>query len=288
MGHLAIAGAPGITGTPINKDPNCVVNINDPFEPRVRMQYGPDAGACINSILRRSAMQLAPAVAAKYFVPIADTIVVANVSHKNKFWVARIPVKAITKMVLQSEHFPMISTPVKIDIDHTQIRFDFSRPIYLVTQESNTPRKMIKLKNLILSVENIGPKGEAFNFIGGARGHFNLAYRLVSLEDKFNWMVTENQDIVSQKNFLLNKKQQTSVLLEGIRRGTQYGSSRSYDSFSRNCSTELLDLFNTLFKTKKFPVTGFVSNTLPEKLQSMGILSTKEMPDFNDEYWDLQ
>lgn len=287
INHSAVAGAPGIKGSPINTHPQCVVNANDPFEPRVRMTKGPDAGACINSTLRRSAMQLAPEIAARYFKPVAGTIVVANVSHKKKFWIAQIPINEISNMVLQSEHFPMISSPVEVVIDHTQIRFDFKKPIYLIPQDLKEKREIVTLKNIILSVENIGPRGEKFNFFSGLKGHFNLAYRLVSVEEKFNWMVLENENIVSQRRFKLSQKNQRSVLLGGIRRGTAYGSSRAYHSITRNCSSELLDLFNELFGTKKFKVTGFYSNVLDSHLEKIGMLSDEEMPDFNQEYYQL-
>lgn len=283
----AIASGPGFGPLPLNKDPNCVTSLHDPFEPRTRMQKGPDKGECINATLRRSATLLSDEAAARYFAPSEDKIVVANVSHKGQFWVAQIPINKISKMVLQSEHFPMLERPVEINIDHTQIRFDFSRPIRLVTQDLKSTRKTATLKHILFSVENVGPRGEVFDFIQGMKGHFNMAYRLVSLEDKYNWMIIKNKNIVDQKEFLLNSDQAADLLLEGIKRGTKYGSSRSYHSLKRNCASELVNIFNSLFGTSEFKMTSFYSNRLEENLISIGLLSSEQMLTFNEEYRHL-
>lgn len=288
MTSIAFASGPGLKPIPANTDPNCITNSNDPYEPRVRMITGPDKGVCVNSTLRRSVKALLGAEAAKYFPAADGKIVVANFSHKNKYWIAEIPLSSMTEMILQSEHFPMVNKPVKIEIDHTQIHFAFSEPIHLISQATNGPRETLELYDLILSEENIGPYGEAFDFFGGAKGHFNVAYRVVSLEDKYNWMIAEQGHTVSQRRFNLNQYSQVSYLLEGIRRGTEYGSGRPYDSFNLNCSTELLDILNAVLGTKKFSTVGFVSNKLPAMLDSLKVLSKEEVPTFNETFISQQ
>ena len=282
------ASGPGLKPIPANTDPNCVTNPNDPYEPRVRMVKGPDTGVCVNSTLRRSVMQLSEEEAKKYFAPSEGKIVVANFSYKNKYWIAEIPIEDVTKMVLQSEHFPMFTRPVKILIDHTQIRFDFSTPIHLVTQVTNEPRETVDLHHLILSDENIGPYGEAFDFFGGAKGQFNVAYRLVALEDKYEWMIKKQGHRVDQREFSLSQNNQIAFLLEGIRRGTINGSGRSYDSFKLNCSSEILNILNAVIGTKTFKTFGFISNELPRMLDSLHVLEKEKMPTLNDDYKNLK
>lgn len=284
MAPMAFASGPGIKPTPANTDPNCITNPNDPYEPRVRMVTGPDTGVCVNSTLRRSVMALTGAEAAKYFPAADGKIVVANFSHKNKYWIAEIPLSKMTDMILQSEHFPMVNKPVKIEIDHTQIHFAFSEPIRLISQAADEARETLELYDLILSEENIGPYGEAFDFFGGAKGHFNVAYRVVSLEDKYNWMIAEQGHTVSQRRFDLNQYNQISYLLEGIKRGTKYGSGRPYDSFNLNCSTEILDILNAVLGTQTFDTVGFISNKLPAMLDSLKVLSKEEIPTFNETF----
>lgn len=287
MAPMAFASGPGIKPIPANTDPNCITNPNDPYEPRVRMVTGRDAGVCVNSTLRRSVKALLGDEAAQYFPHADGKIVVANFSHKNKYWIAEIPLSSMTEMVLQSEHFPMVTKPIKIEIDHTQIRFSFSQPIRLVTQVTDGPRETLELHHLILSEENIGPYGEAYDFFNGAKGYFNVAYRIVSLEDKYNWMIADSGHQVSQRRFDLGQYNQISYLLEGIKRGTQYGSGRPYDSFNLNCSTEILDILNAVLGTDKFETVGFVSNKLPRMLDSLKVLDLEKMPNFNEEYKDL-
>lgn len=284
MAPIAFASGPGIKPIPANTNPNCITNPNDPYEPRVRMVTGPDTGVCVNSTLRRSVTALTGAEAAKYFPPADGNIVVANFSHKNKYWIAEIPLSKMTDMILQSEHFPMITKPIKIEIDHTQIHFAFSEPIRLVSQATDEVRQNLELYDLILSEENIGPYGEAFDFFGGAKGHFNVAYRVVSLEDKYNWMIAEQGHQVSQRRFDLNQYNQISFLLEGIKRGTEYGSGRPYDSFNLNCSTEILDILNAVLGTHTFDTIGFISNRLPAMLNSLNLLNKEKMPTFNETF----
>lgn len=279
----AMASGPSLPETAINKDPNCIVNANDPFEPHVRMTKGPDAGACINSTLRRSAIQLSNQRAAEYIAPQAGTVTVANFSHNKKFWIAQIPVNKIEKMILQSEHFPMMNLLLNVSIDHVQIRFDFSEPVRLVSQVKEEIKETIELKSIVLSVENISPRGEAFDFFGGAQGHYNTAYRLVSSKDKYKWMIIDNKDIVDQRKFSLNSKDAAKVLLEGIARGTQYGNTRPYDSFKRNCATEILDMLSVTIGTKKHSIVGFYSNALADLLDSEGVLTDDTLPTLNNE-----
>lgn len=288
MAPMAFASGPGIKPIPANTDPNCITNPNDPYEPRVKMVTGPDIGVCVNSTLRRSVKALLGDEASKYFPPTDGKIVVANFSHKNKYWIAEIPLSSITDMVLQSEHFPMVTKPIKIEIDHTQIRFSFSEPIRLVTQATDGPRETLELHHLILSEENIGPYGEAYDFFNGTKGYFNVAYRIVSLEDKYNWMIADSGHTVSQRRFNLSEHNQISYLLEGIKRGTEYGSSRPYHSFNLNCSTEILDILNAVLGTDKFDTIGFISNKLPAMLNSLKVLSPEKMPTFNEDYNLLQ
>lgn len=269
---------------PANTDPNCVYNSHDPYEPRSRMSQGPEKGLCINSQFRRSARRLSQSETARYFSQRADSIVIANYSHQKKFWIAQIPVKKIKRMILQTQYFPLGPSQLKFEISHVQFRFDFEpdAKIELVPQDSSEPARKISVKHALLSVENIGPHGEKFDFVRGLKGYYNLVYRVVSLEDKYDWMVRLQGHRVTQHLVKVSPKNAQKIFMEGVSRGTARGSGTPYHSIQQSCSTELVKILKAAIGTRD-SLLSFNPNEVLEILERRNLIQG-ELPTLNAEF----
>lgn len=278
----------------------CIVNPKDSFEPNVRLEVGPLKGLCVNPLQRRSAQILTLEQASKYFLTseIQDSdLVVANFSHQGNFWVAKIPVQKVEKMILQVEYFPTGPGGV-LKIAHSQFRINFQdgATVDLVPQIQNTSNsepqdfksattnQRIRLNELLFSVENIGPYGEKFDPVKGMKKHYNIAYRLVSLEDKYKWMIEEQNHTVLQHLLNLSPADVQRFLRRVLDEAQHYSTRRSYHTFTANCVTEPFILLDE--------VMGIENQTVPQipnfaraALRNRGLLDTKtKTPTLNEEY----
>ncbi len=270
----------------------CIVDSNDPFEPNVKMNEGPLKGMCINPLARRSVKILNAEEAEAYFsFKTAESlkngdVVIANFSHQQKFWIAKIPMKQVQTLKIQIQYFPILKFP-KIDVAHTQFLFEFKEgaEIPLTPQERILKNsEIVKLKKLIFTVENIGPYGDVFDAAKGLKGHYKLAYRAVSLADKYQWMVTQQQHVVEQKRLNLRADQVRAVLNEALNRADQWSTNRNYHTIKPNCVSELFSILDKVLGIKGLPLP-FVPNFAPQALWLRGILDTQTiLPNLNESY----
>jgi hypothetical protein len=272
---MAMAGGP----TSQKQVPNyignsCVVDRQDAYEPHVRIDSGEYKGLCVNPTLRRSAVVLSAS---------ATDTVVANFSHRDQFWLAEIPVSKIEALYLQIEKFPLFGGG---SIAHTQLRVVFAKgaQVQLKSQSSaQADQSGPVLDGMIFSVENISPYGELFDAFKGLFDQYRVAYRLVSLEQKYDWMIRQQGHEVRQYKLKLSPAQAQAVLREGLRRGTQHGISLAYNTLSKSCVTELFDITDRALGTKHL-ITPFFPNSVVAEFKYRGLLDEdSEMPLFNDE-----
>lgn len=265
----------------------CIVDANDPFEPNVKMLAGPQKGWCVNPLKRRSVKTLSMSEAAPYFPQKDGTWVIANFSHQNKFWIAQIPFKKVKSLRMQVEYFPILKFP-KIDIAHTQFVFDFSdgEQILLMPQVRNVPAgtQPIRLNKMIFSVENVGPYGEMFDAEKGMEGYYNVAYRAVSLADKYQWMIAEQGHKVIQIPLKLDPMQVRDVLTESLIRGSGWSTRRTYNTFEPNCVSELFHILDSSLKIYDFDLP-WLPNNAKDSLEERGLVDTSiKLPTLNEEY----
>jgi hypothetical protein len=245
----------------------------------------------VNPTQRRSAKILSREEAAKYFPEKDGTIVVANFSHQFKFWVAQVPVTKISRTILQVEYFPIQKLPIfnkTIDIAHSQFRFDFAEGAdVLLTPQVRDPAarpKYIRLRSLLFSVENIGPYGDKFDFWNGMKNHYKIAYRTVSLADKYQWMITEQHHLVTQYQLKMSPEQAQSVLSEGLQRGTSWSTRRPYNSIEPNCVTEQFNIVDKVFGFKNYG-EPFLPNLAPREMKFRRLIDKEvQLPSFGEEF----
>lgn len=270
---------------------SCIVDPQDPFEPNQRMEKGPLGPLCINPVLRRSVKLLPPETAAKYFDVIRPgDVVLANFSHQGRFWVARIPVAAAARVMLQVQYFPVAKLPVWGDVlvAHTQFRFGFAEGEKILLKEQSLATTVaspaVELDGMIFSVENTGPFGEKFDAWKGVRGNYHIAYRAVSVADKFKWMVTDQGHLVTQHGLRFSPVQTRRLLADALAEGHRYGLGREYNTIGPNCSTELFVLLDRVTGEWRWSRPA-IPNAAVNALRTRGLLDEKNpLPSFNEEF----
>ena len=252
----------------------CIVDEKDPFEPHIRIESGEYRGLCVNPTLRRSAE----------FVRQQNGIVtIANFSHLDQFWLAEIPFDKIKGLVFQTEYFPMM---MGIDIAHTQFRvlLEENALIKLRPQSgSQLPEQEITLRGFIFSVENISPFGERFDAVKGLSNQYKTAFRFISLEQKYDWMVRQQKHKVTQHVMTFSPQQAQLILSEALLRATELGIGKAYHTLYYNCVTELFDIVDKALGIRS-RAKPFYPNSAAEKFKQRGFIkSTKHFTLFSDE-----
>lgn len=225
---------------PTLPDANCRCDLNDRFDPQAKMPRGIYQGQCINSCHQRSLRRLSAAEAAEYGIE-PEAIAVANVSHQNQFWVAKILPNSVAEVIYQLENFPS-----PIPAAHTQLRFRFSpgSEVLLIPQIPGSPQSPVQLKDLIFSVEAVAVVGGNFDLVAGFFDNFAIAYRLVSLESRVQRMIIQDGHKVQQIQLNLTPTQRNQLLLNAITKSHQAGLTQMYNSLSRNCTTEVFRIID--------------------------------------------
>ena len=286
--QASVSSQPGLS-LPTYVPNTCIVDPNDPFEPNVAVESGPMKGFCVNPLVRRSAQILTDEQAARYFESKAGHLVIANFSHLGKFWVAQIPVEKAKSLILQVQMFPL--RPLKfIKIGHTQFRFEFENEARIdLVEQSQVPGRAPErrqLKRMIFSVENIGPYGDAFDAMKGLKGHYNIAYRAVSLDDKYQWMIAQQNHEVRQYQIKMTPDEVSRLLLRSLEEAQRWSARRSYHTLDPNCVTELFVLLNDVLK-KDLQIPQ-LPNFAPSVLKSEGLIERRNSyPTLNEEYGKL-
>ncbi|MEI7528916.1 MAG: DUF4105 domain-containing protein [Elusimicrobiota bacterium] len=114
-----------------------------------------DEGKCVNTDKFRSAVRLSDKQRAAYRMPGSpDTLVYANVRHLDRFYVAAIPVSAISELYYQVVYYPVPLVGVRGG--HVQVRVLFSRPVRLTPQFPADPDVALEVSSLIFSGQAVG------------------------------------------------------------------------------------------------------------------------------------
>ncbi|QJB25250.1 DUF4105 domain-containing protein [Limnospira fusiformis SAG 85.79] len=231
---------------PTLPDANCRCDLNDRFDPQAKMPRGIYQGQCINSCHQRSLRRLSAAEAAEYGIE-PEAIAVANVSHQNQFWVAKILPNSVAEVIYQLEYpFPA---------SHAQLRFRFSpgSEVVLIPQIPGSPQSPVQLKDLIFSVEAVAVVGGNFDLVAGFFDNFAIAYRLVSLESRVQRMIIQDGHKVQQIQLNLTPTQRNQLLLNAITKSHQAGLTQMYNSLSRNCTTEVFRIIDQTIGYQRDP-----------------------------------
>lgn len=216
----------------------CPRDLADPFVPDAVMPRGPHAGKCLDTSEQRSIRTLTVPEAAIYgLAPDSTRLVIANLRHAGRFWIAEIRPDAIEDVILQLEYFPAI-----VPAAHTQLRFRFRAGAgpRLVSQ-IGAREDSARIQDLVYSVEAVSiVDGEAYDLLKGTAAQFGTAYRFVSLQDRYRQMVTRAHHRVEQIRLKLAPEQRKGVLARAIQDSDRAQMKRVYHTLALNCTTELI------------------------------------------------
>jgi len=256
---------------------NCVFDAKDPFEPHTRLPKGDNKGECYETRKARSLVRLNPQQATRYGIFSMVDLVVANVSHKGKFYVASIPLEGLKAAIFQLEYFPAV-----VPAGHTQLRLQFedSKPVTLVSQSAAEPRTEVTVTDLVMSIEALGQPGYKYDVIKGMDDQFGAVYRLTSLEEKYDHMVRKQSHRVEQWKLNLSKQELKTVVRNYIAKSESVGMNLMYHTIKLNCTNELMAAiddgadYSVRERVRKFfaKATDFYPNVIRHSLQLRRLL----------------
>lgn len=180
-------------------------------------------------------------------------VIVANVFHLKRFWIARIPIASLKKqdIIFQLERFPVLPEP-KLDATtqskvlkfvqgakanftewanenlagHTQLRLDFQDDAVQLTEQvlrldQDTPR-VVRIDDLVLTSEAQGTSTQVYDPVKAIEPLFFSINRITSLEEKYTDMVVRQRHQVDQKKVTGTRAPKPETLLAfflGMARG---------------------------------------------------------------------
>jgi uncharacterized protein DUF4105 len=224
---LALLGA---LAAPDTSWPGCRLAPGDPFDPDAAMVGGRFRGRCLDTREQRSAVLLRDRSGAR-------KVVLANLRHADRFWIAEVGPEALEDVIFQTEYFPAV-----VPAAHVELRFRF-RPGQgprLTPQVPDDGTAPVRIDDLVFSVEAVSlVDGEPYDLVKGLFGHFGTAYRLVSLDDRRRDMVVKQRHRVTQLRLRLTPRQERAVLAHTLHLSDQSGMRVVYNTATRNCASEL-------------------------------------------------
>lgn len=163
-----------------SEDCRCQANVADEHEVPMRFNFGWYASMCIDSCRFRASQILKER---------RNLVRVSNVYHQNAFWMADFYKDNLERVELLLEEF----LP---GIWHVALHFRMKKPVRLERQGERKPGErpaVTEVKEIVMSPEGVPPAGLAYNFFESSMERYLFAYRLMSGEAAYEWMV-KNHD----------------------------------------------------------------------------------------------
>jgi hypothetical protein len=247
----------------------CFSHIDDKYEEPVVMNFGPFAGQCVDTCRFRRVITLGKSEAAPYRRN-QDEIVIANILHEGRFWIAAIPVN-------QTKESRIIFEDFLKGISHVAIRFIFDdhHPVRLYPQALNS--KEIRtakvqphyLTDLLFSAEGTPPIRKDFELVDSALGRYWLSYRFLSTLDFYIHAHAKKGHPIRQFRLSLNSEQRRQALIAGINKSENGSFQTRYDLLQNNCATSAVDLL------EPFGFSDTIGKNSKELSQSLQLANQK-------------
>jgi hypothetical protein len=217
---------------------------------------------------------MADAWASEIFGKRQDTVIISNFYHQGSFWVAEIPITRIRNLYYLVNQ---INTGMIFPAVHTQVRVNFSEPVRLVPQESLELDKMQKTYDMFLTIDAVTTLGKKFNFFKGFRKNYVLAYRAVSLKERYDLHVGKMSETVYQYRIKLSPEEQKAALMTYLKTASNCNYTNVYHTLKNNCITEIYKIFRdqTLPKYKMGFFSCFSSHVVRRVLRGSNLICEK-------------
>lgn len=244
-------------------DAKCIQDPNDPFDPAVMMAGGPNQGLCILTTSGRSIELVSAEVIAKNQLNAPEGwSVFANFQHDGKFWYASLDPKGSEAVIFQIEAFPAI-----VPAAHTQLRVKMKagHEVELVEQAplpGVSPQRK-KLAEIVFSDESVFTHpGESFDIITGLESKYAIAYRVKSMADSFDFMITKQNHQVRQYELNISDDDRTNIVRNAIAMSSDLGMHEYYNTLLRSCTTEIFHLLDRSLHYNFFEDLGLLAGSL--------------------------
>lgn len=211
----------------------CHKDHPDRFEEPLRFDFGTYAGRCVNSCKFRRAIFL-DEDEAKLYGADSNHVVVANLLHEGKYWIARVPVRSSNEVDVAFERF-------FLNISHVilRFRFPFEDPVELFAISGDSRKPERKIYDLVLSAEAVPPIDRPFEIFESSLGRYLLAYRILSIEDTYRWMVEDKRHTVKQFRLNIDDEKRSRILRAALAESQTKSFKSAYRLLTNNCSTSL-------------------------------------------------
>jgi len=256
---------------------SCTFEANDPFETRERISKGPNKDLCLDTRKSRPVVRLNELQAKNYGGSAPEVLTVANVSHMGKFYVAHIPSNKIKSAIFQLEYFPAV-----VPAGHTQLRLQFEEgsPVTLVSQARGGETAVHRVQDLVLSVEALGQPGFKYDIFKGMKDHYAAVYRITSLDEKYEHMVTKQKHRVEQWKLKGSPDEAKKIIVSYVETSEKNGMRAMYHTIERNCTNEIVAAIDAGMNYSLFEKIGrftaktidFYPNVIRISLQKRGLL----------------
>lgn len=197
-------------------------------------------GHCISALGRRPVIGVGQ---------VGDVLSVKNFTHDNRLMYARIDLSKLKDSVLHSMHF----APVIGDHAEMRIRFSANDAVKLYDSEAKWMARGapdFTLDELLISVEGVPLIGYAYTFTGALKNELTMAYRMISVPDKLDYVKTDKyptkQALLKYSPAFLRQ-----LILTFIAKSEEFGFSRGYKLATDNCGNELMHVLQDASKAAK-------------------------------------
>jgi hypothetical protein len=208
-----------------------------------KVPAGPLKGQTLNTSVRRPLYVLGAGESTEKLNQLisADTVTLANFFHDGQFYVARIPIKSI-------EVAHLLTAPFSPVASHTMLRFSLraGEKVQLIgrlngpnMEPMNEP---LELRDVVITIDGTESKtGKAWNLVDAIRGRYTLAYRMVSIQERFKWFIL-NGTPIEQTKLNLSAEEAQKTLRMAIYKSHTLGFSARYSLITANCTNLALKL----------------------------------------------
>lgn len=248
--HVAAANPCSLIASPVTLTPPLVITYeassalgtgSDPFQPYARVKDGIDKGRPIKTDLFRPIQIIPPSMARQFgFSPRPGEIFIANLNHMNEFYVAGIPLDAVSQVIYQIQKFHE-QVPA---LAHGQIRLKFRDTVVLRPQKENQG-SAIATTDLVFSMHAVGADHEYEPVIKGTDGSYSLVLGVFTTETK----VAENARrgfSVEQWRLNLSQDQKRAYILRYLELSQKWGYFKPYHTRDHNCGSEMIKILDAV------------------------------------------
>lgn len=235
----------------------CDQSIDDPFEIPVQFNFGPYKDQCVDTC-RFRAVQLMDKVRDLSLKADEQHWLVANILHKDKYWLGRIPINKVETISVAFENFAP-------NISHFFIRFHFAEDVRLFQQPISNHRKNETVRDLVFSADGVPPRGSKYEMFDAALGRYLLVHRFMTADETVKDMIIKKKHHIESFILDLNQTQRNEILRGGLLKSAKDSFIEIYNLVNKNCATSALDLVEShgQIKTDDFSIFRKFERGLP-------------------------